>query len=256
MNLKLSKNHHAGSKAWQVLTPLEKYNNNNGIDTVWGLGANNFNVVAQAVKQNKSYLFTDMPYWNRYDPNHPNGNYHWRVCVNNVHVNHVFDLPNDRSKHIQLKEWKTSGEYVLVVPSSPTIHRFISKPNWLDQTLNRLKHITDLPIKVRNKPRRNGTSGPHVADVPLNDDLAQAKFVETSCSLVGVESVIQGIPTWSEPQAGCAPVSNTDLSTLEPVFPDRQQWLNTLSYHQWTAEELSGSLFVDTMKNLYPRVFS
>jgi hypothetical protein len=251
MKLKLAINHGPQSKAWQVLTPLKKYQHEQGLNTVWGLGAGNFNIVQESIRQNKHWIYTDMPYWNRYDPNNPNGVYHWRICIDNVHCNKVFELPNDRSKHIELKEWRHHGEYILVAPSSDTIHRYLGKTNWTDKTVAKLKTLTDIPIKIRNKPRKNGTSGPHVADIPLSEDLANAKYVITSCSMVGVEAVIEGIPTFCEPEAGCAPVANTDIFSLEPKFNDRQQWLNTLSYHQWTTSEIQSGQFESTFKDLY-----
>jgi len=251
MKLKLSTNHGPDSKAWQVLKPLQQYQNIEGIDTVWGLGSGNFNIVKSCILEKKNWIYTDMPYWNRFNPNNPSGTYHWRICVNGVHCNKIFDFPNDRSKHIELKEWKHEGEYILVAPSSDTIHRYLNKPNWTDDTIKKLKNITDMPIKVRPKPRKNGTSGPYVADTPLIEDLRNAKYVITSCSMVGVESIIEGIPTFCEPQAGCAPVSNTDIFSLEPRFVDRQKWINTLSYHQWTPAEIQNGTFFSNFKNIY-----
>ena len=256
MKLKLSTNHGIDSKAWQVLKPLQQYSHINGVDTVWGLGSGNWNIVMDAIKNNKTWMFTDMPYWNRFDPNYPQAEYNWRICLNSIHCNTVMELPNDRSKTIDLKEWRDAiGEYILVAPSSQTIHNFIGKPNWTQDTVDKLKTITDLPIKVRQKPRKNGTSGPHVAEVPLHIDLANAMYVVTSCSVVGVESVIEGIPTFCEPEAACAPVSNTDIFSLKPKICDRQLWLNTLSYHQYTPNELQNGTFVSIFKNLYPGVF-
>lgn len=247
MKLRLATNHGPESKAWQVLNGLKQFDSDDGIDTVWGLGSGNFEIVKQA----KNFLFTDMPYWNRYNPEQPNQQYNWRICVNNIHVNKTFDLPSDRSHAIQLREWRDHGEYILVAPSSDTIHRYIGKPNWLNDTVEKLKSLTDLPMKVRPKPRKKGTSGPHVADVPLSEDFINAKYVITSCSVVGVESVIAGIPTFCEPQAACAPVANTDIFSLKPMFPDRQQWINTLSYHQWTPIEIAQGKFLEIYKNLY-----
>lgn len=256
MKLKLATNHGPTSKAWQVLNPFGQYKDDNGVDTVWGLGAGNFNIVKTAMQAKKNWLYTDMPYWNRYHPDRPNDEYHWRTCVNGVHCNKIFNLPNDRSRQIELKEWTHEGEYILVAPSSDTIHRHIGKTNWTHDTVTKLKTLTDLPIKIRNKPRKNGTSGPHVADVPLQEDLRNAKYVITSCSLVGVEAVIQGKPVFSEPQAACAPVANTDIFSLVPKFPDRQMWINTLSYHQWTPSEIQSGQFATSFKNLYPEIFA
>jgi hypothetical protein len=251
VKLQLAKNHQPQSKAWQVLKPFAQYESTNGVPTVWGLGSGNFDIVKKA----KHFLFTDMPYWNRYNPDVPQGEYHWRTCIDNIHVTEVMDLPGDRSAHIDLKEWRDYGEYILVAPSSLTVHRYIGKPNWTEDTVKKLKTVTDLPIRIRDKPRRKGTSGPHVADTPLAVDFQQAKFVVTSCSVVGVESIIEGIPTFCEPEAACAPMSNTDIFSLEPEFPDRQLWLNTLSYHQWTPAELQSGKFASEFADMYQGVF-
>jgi hypothetical protein len=73
--------------------------------------------------------------------------------------------------------------------------------------------------------------------------------------VVGVEAVIEGIPTFCEPQAACAPVGNTDIFSLDPKICDRQLWLNTLSYHQYTPAEIQTEHLVLSFKSLYPGVF-
>lgn len=251
MKLNIAGNHASTSKAWQVLKPLQQYFDKQGIDTVWGLGSGNFDIIKNAIAKNLNWLFTDMPYWGRYNPGKPDAECYWRTCINGIHCNKILDLPNDRCKNITLKEWRDQGEYILVAPSSATVHRFINKANWTQDTVAKLKKLTDIPIKIREKPRKNGTSGPHVADVPLAEDLSNARYVVTSCSVVGVEAVIQGIPTFCEPESACAPVSNTDIFSLEPVMSDRQKWLNTLSYHQWTPSEIQNGELKNFIQYVY-----
>ena len=53
MKLKLSKPHGRDSKAWQVLKGLEQFESAEGVDTVWGLGSGNYDLVK--VLEEKGY---------------------------------------------------------------------------------------------------------------------------------------------------------------------------------------------------------
>ena len=122
----INNNHGKDSKAWYSLTPLKKYHATEGIDTMWGLGSANFTRVINNRSSGKPYLLCDMPYWDRWNPLkqavNPNGEYKWRVSYSNIHCNEIFDLPTDRINNIQIKDWRSKGEYILVAPSSPTLH--------------------------------------------------------------------------------------------------------------------------------------
>lgn len=248
----INNNHGPDSKAWYSLKPLQKYHSVDGIDTMWGLASSNF----KKVMENNPYILCDMPYWDRWNPLkqavNPNAEYKWRVSYNNIHCNQIFDLPHDRIKHIQIKDWKQQGEYVLVAPSSPTIHNVIGEPNWLDETIKHIKTQTDMPIKVRHKPRKGGKSGPAYALVPLADDLAGADCVVTSCSMVAVEALIEGIPVYSHDRSATSLMSKRSNEYGKHFRPNnRSDWLATLSYHQFTGEEFSNGLFENIFKELY-----
>ena len=58
-------------------------------------------------------------------------------------------------------------------------------------------------------------------------------------SNAAVESVILGTPVFVDRASAAALVGLTDLKQIEnPVYPDRQQWLNNLAYNQWNEQEL------------------
>ena len=253
----INNNHGKDSKAWFSLTPLKKYHDIEGVDTMWGLASANYIRVMDNKKTHKPYLFCDMPYWDRWNPLkqavNPKGEYRWRVAYSNIHCNEIFDLPTDRIKHIKIKDWRTKGEYILVAPSSPTLHSFIGRPNWLQETCDMLKTKTDLPIKVRHKPRRGGKSGPAYALVPLADDLAKADCVVTSCSMVAVDALIEGIPVYSNIESSTNLVSKRPQEFGEHFRPtNRLEWLATLSYHQYSSDEFINGMFSDVFQELYP----
>ena len=137
----INNNHGDDSKAWYSLKPLHQYLDQQGIPTMWGLGSANYTKAVSYVKNNKPWLFCDMPYWGRWNPLkmavNPHGEYYWRTCFKGIHVNKIVDgLPYDRIKNITLKDWRTKGEYILIAPSSPTVNRFIGEPNWEQETIS------------------------------------------------------------------------------------------------------------------------
>ena len=223
-------------------TIIRDYKVQNGTNVVWGLGKGNFDVV----KNSKQYVFTDMPYWNRWMGNR--AECYWRIIPNALHCNWITDRPNDRFNmlNITLKDERKTGKHILVCPSSSTVERFYNISNWTKHTVDELKKHTDRPIKIRNKPRANGTSGPLAATIPFEEDVKDAWAVVTSVSIAGVEAMCLGVPVFCHPASPVAPVGNLDLSKIEsPQFNRLNMWLNNLAYYQYNETELKQGLFND-----------
>jgi hypothetical protein len=206
----------------------------------WGLANNNFQLIKEYQKNNIPYYFTDMPYWNRWNGDNRQ-TCSWRVIPNALHCNWVKDFPNDRFKqlNVTVNDWRENGEHILVCPSSNTIEIFYDQTNWLNNTINEIKKYTDRPIKVRQKPRNDKTSGPMAAAIPFEEDVKNAWAVVTLSSIAGVEAACLGVPVFCHIASACSPLGNTNLSNIEsPVLSDRAPLLNTLSYYQYTEKEL------------------
>ena len=254
MKLNVINNRHGyDSKAWYSLRPLQKYMDTDGIPTMWGLAVGNYARCLELKNTSKKWLFCDMPYWNRWDPFNPHNDYSWRIIYSDIHVTHIIpNLPTDRIKHIQLKDWSDKGEYILVAPSSVTINTFIGQRNWEQDTVEKIKTQTDMPIRIRHKPRKNGKSGPAYADVPLQADLQKSSCVVTSCSMVAIDAIIQGVPVYCHPRCAAFPVAQSIENFGNPVFSDnRQEWLATLSWHQYTQQEITSGLFEEMFTQFY-----
>ena len=249
----INNGHGADSKAWYTLKPLKKYMDVQGIPTMWGLGVGNYDRCLNLKNNKQPWLFCDMPYWNRWDPHAPHDNYSWRIIHSDIHITKILpDLPDERIKHIELKDWNDKGDYILLAPSSVTINSFIGQRNWEQDTITFLKTKTDMPIKVRHKPRKNGKSGPAYADVPLHEDLKNAACVVTSCSMVAIDAIIEGIPVYCHPRCAAISVAQTIENFGQPVFSDeRGNWLKTLSWHQYTQKEIESGLFKEMFTQLY-----
>ena len=112
---------------------------------------------------------------------------------------------------------------------------------WETEAVAEIKKYTDRPIVFRPKtpdvPRIEGTT--YDSGVPLGVALGSANVVVTHHSNVGVDGLIDGAPVFST--IGVASVMGLqDLSRIEnPYYPEnREQWLNDVSYCQWSVTEL------------------
>lgn len=247
--------HKEDSKAYRVMNPLHEcygfrkildYSwDETGPSFFWGFVGKNYHLVKEHIRLGLKWYFTDMPYWGRWnglkEAVNPNMDFYWRIVPNSTHVTWVNDYPNDRFKQlgVEVHDWQTGGDHILVCPSSPTMERFIGQPGWTEQTVATLKRYTDRPIKIRHKPRARGTSGPAAARVPFAEDARNAHAVVTSVSMSAVEAACLGIPVFTHEQGPASPIALWDLSKIEtPIRPDRTKWLNTLSYYQFTEKEI------------------
>ena len=207
---------------------------------LWGLIANNSQYMVK-----DRYIFCDMPYNGRYDPNNEDwDNTYWRWCFNSLHDNRELNVPSDRFDQwdIKVKPW-SKGEHILICPSSNTMTQYMhnmSSQEWTDDTSRKIKSFTNRPIKIRNKPRKNGTSGPSVADSTIQSDLNNCHAMVVSGSICAVDSLINGIPVYSTsmyaPSGWC---TNRDLSTIDkPKYYDRETLFYNLAYKQYNIKEM------------------
>ena len=256
------------SKCWQVFTPLlEGWQGSTASDKFipdhrpicfWGLGWDNRIYAGRCIDEKRRWLFADMPYFNRWMGEHTADSCHWRLIPNGIHEHTIGDYPGDRadSLGIELRDWRKDGKHILIAPSSDTVTRFIlekdvSDKQWTRETVEILKDLTDRPIKIRNKPRKGKLSGPMVEITSLEADLRDCWAVVTTCSIVGIQAAIAGIPVFCHPRAPSAAVGNFALSRIErPEMPDRRQWLNTLTYRQFTKAEMRSGLAREILHQL------
>ena len=218
-------------------------NRNTGV--FWSLGSYNYALIKKYKEYNINWLFTDMPYWNRWMGNNRDTCY-WRIIPDDLHVTTVGDFPNDRLKKfpLSIKEWKLKGDYILVCPSSYMMENYYNEINWTENIIKEIKKYTDRPIKVRTKPRNATTSGPRAATIAFEDDCSNAYAVVTLASITGIEAALLGTPVFCHPLSACAPIATPDISLIETPFrPDRSKWLNTLSYFQYTEAEIKQGLY-------------
>jgi hypothetical protein len=180
--------------------------------------------------------------------------------------------PSDRwlriqkEQRIEIKDWRSKGEYVLVIlqrPGDSSLKNLLeihgTYKQFIDYTLRKIKENTDRPVRVRMHPLRQDRQLEALQnfDIEISTNTQGAGLLEggnglyqdfsNACAVVGfnsnalTESVCEGIPTFSLcPSSMAWECSNKDLSTLEsPKHFDRQQWLNNLGYCQWREDEIA-----------------
>jgi hypothetical protein len=89
--------------------------------------------------------------------------------------------------------------------------------------------LTDRQIVVRFKNSKR----------PLQQDLDGAHAVVANGTIAAVEAAILGYPVFDAPGSAAALVGQTDLTQIEhPVYPDREPWVRSLAYCQFSEAEL------------------
>lgn len=244
------------SKAWEIFNgiknnwPEEVMLLNNATETetknnsmFWGFVNNNLEMVKKAEAKKYQYWFTDTPYFGRFDNNNLKpDNHYWRICKNSIHAKFIPSCDSKRfdNFNINIMDPDHKGEYILVCPSSFGIHSYLNNTNWTDSTIKQLKKFTDRPIKVREKPRGRGTSGPSEAKISLKEELKNAWACVTSCSISAIESICMGKPIFCHEKSFAKTVGNLSLEDIEkPFYTNPRPWLNSLAYQQFTPEEFN-----------------
>jgi len=226
---------------------------------------------------NKPFICLESAVFRRNMPDPPHVNaYHrwnWSSYFRDEGIYNNKNCPPDRWKQIQktqridIKDWKTKGDYVLLVlqrPGDTSLKNLISihgsYENFITFTVNEIRKYTDRKIVVRPHPSRRLWQLEIIKKCNLKDviisenksregmlsggDQLYADF-KNAWAVVGfnsnalTESVCEGIPTFSMcPSSMAWECSNKTLKLIEqPKMFDRQQWLNNLGYCQWTEKE-------------------
>ena len=226
---------------WSDTNPVY---NRDSIDLVpshlWGIILNNKQVIDTLTANNIDWYFWDMPYYGRWGVS---DNYYWRCSKNSYHYSRTKDYPSDRFNLWNIiPKNKPEGSKILICPSSETMTQIATGLNvktWVAATIDEVRKYSDRPIDIRYKPRKNGTSGPAVADVPFEIQARDAHCVITSVSLCAVEAQLMGISTVCHASSFAADISISIEEIENCKTADTAQWFYNLAYSQFTPNEIS-----------------
>jgi len=191
-------------------------------------------LIAKWRETNRTFCYWDRGYARRvfatWLPRGDAGGY-YRWHLNSFQLQKIRDLPCDRWKALktEVTPWRGGGNHIVVAMPTATYSRFHGLENWTEKTIAELKKHTDRKIITRDKEDKR----------PLQEDLRGAHALVAHGSIAAVESVICGCPVYVAPDSAASLVGQTDLSKIEtPIHPDREPWLRSLSYSQFSESEL------------------
>jgi hypothetical protein len=239
-------------------------------------------------KSGKPYIVIESAVFraNMQQPPHPLAyhRYSWFSYFRDEGLYNNENRPDDRWKiikrqqNIEIKDWRTKGDYVLVVLQRPgdsslknLLEKYKTYEGFVSHTLNEIKKYTDRPIVVRMHPLRQDKQLEVLRkfNVNISENTQGAKLLEGGAGLykdfqnawcvVGfnsnalTESICEGIPTFSMcPSSMAWDCSNKTLKLIEqPKMYERQQWLNNLSYCQWNEDEIQRGLPLHHLLEIY-----
>ena len=165
------------------------------------------------------------------------GFYRWHL--NCAQMPRIYDVPDDRWQFLRLnayvKPWNKKGSHIVIADTLPDYWNLFCDEDWTKRTAIELKQYTDRKIIIRHKESKK----------PLAEELANAHCLVAHGSIAAVESVVMGCPVFVSDISAAKFMGLTDFSKIgTPVYPERQTWLNSLAYCQFTEHELvDGSLW-------------
>jgi hypothetical protein len=160
------------------------------------------------------------------------GYYRWHC--NAFQMESIRSVPDDRWKALniakELKPWRKGGHKIVIADTLPDYWNVRGLPvDWSQRMAAYLRTKTKRKIIVRHKESK----------VHLYDEIKTAHCLVAHGSIAAVEAVVMGIPVFVDKESAAALVGKTDFDDIEnPIYPERQQWLNSLAYCQFNETEL------------------
>lgn len=210
---------------------------------------NNEQLLHNKIKNKFPFWFVDSGYTNFI---HTKGRKEFhRLCRNDIHAvkpKHVF--PMDRLLNMIVnsrtltegfsfpKYWRITGNTVLIIPPSLHVCKVygLDQQKWIKEQKEKLKKVTDRPIKVRKKQGTRKTRTTLYQDV-LEDKSVYCVVGYNSNALT--EAVWAGVPIITLGNHITNPVSRNSIEQINDLYRDDvSQWLCYLSYSQFTSEEI------------------
>ncbi len=168
-----------------------------------------------------------------FDPANGRQSGYFRVMINGPENPVIPNMPSDRIQRLnaQLLPWQHQrGSQILICMPGPHfgLPWGINIQEWERDIVDEVRKHTDRDIIVRRKG----------STTPFSSDLLQAHALVTHSSSAAVTAAVFGIPVFCEPTCAAYPVRGGELHELEtPSYPDRDEWLRSLTYQQWDMME-------------------
>jgi hypothetical protein len=127
---------------------------------------------------------------------------------------------------VPLKPWSKKGKRVVLCGQTASY-----SPTWPD--LNAWYRQGTNATHFRTHP-----AGENPTALPVTHDFKDTRLAITLNSSVGVQAVLDGIPTVTMDDGAMAWDVTSHSIDAEPVTPVRQEWAHRLAWTQWTDDEI------------------
>ena len=186
-------------------------------------------------------------------------------------------MPADRWKKLsahaglEVQPWRQDGNHITIALQRPLDASLKSSErlrpsmykSWLLSVVTELQKKSDLPVHVRPHPGSIGQQQEEqwlesvrkdlpatvfwdTRKMPFKEAMKECKLCVTYNSGAGVDAALLGVPIMACNAGSFAwdvalhQPGQWNVST--PYTPDREQWLNNLSYVEWNLEEIAQGL--------------
>lgn len=195
------------------------------------------------IASKRTFIYWDRGYLRRvfatWLPKGDDGGY-YRWHVNKFQMDEIRNVPDDRWKALsigkEIRPWRKGGGKIVIADTLPDYWNVRGLPvDWSQRIAAELKTRTDRPIVIRHKESK----------LSLLEEIYDAHCLVAHGSIAAVEAVVLGCPVFVDRESAAALVGRIGFDDIEnPIYPDRQPWLNSLCYSQWNERELcDGTLF-------------
>ena len=233
--------------------------NNEDIPVIWSVLWNgrmlpNKEIFENARRNNKPILIIEVGNLKR--------NVTWRICLNHIHGLGTFgnddDLDIDRPAELglELKQINTNRkEGILIATQHSKSLQWEGMPSmdkWVMSTIEKIREKTDQTIILRPHPRSPMPGIEHefknvIRQNPVHVRGSYDDFnidynyhcVINHNSGVPIHAAIAGTPVICDKSSLAFPVSDTIDNILNPILPEREEWLISLAHTEWTVEEIA-----------------
>lgn len=192
----------------------------------------------------------------------------WKISINNINAlgkyGHQKNLDWDRPAKLGLRLYnhiRTKDSVVIATQHAKSLQvAHFDYAQWIEDTIQHLRTITDRMIVVRHHPRcrlpfndQPGVSLDSTNKIPGTYDSFDINFsyhaMINYCSGPGIQAAIAGCPVITDTSSLAHPVSITYDELENPPQIDRDRWLVEISHTEYTVEEIADGLWVKRLSD-------
>jgi len=207
----------------------------------------NESMLLNKMQNNYPFWFIDTGYTNFLETNKK-----WhRLVRNNLHHSNLLDVPVDRLEVFKEfpKPWRSSGDKILVIePGIFSANTFnVNVSNWKIDIEKEIRQYTDKPIVFREKFNKKIRT--NLYQELLNEDYYCVVNINSNAA---TEAIWAGIPVITLSKHITNSVSTSKISEINSLYkPNLANWLCSLSYSQFTYEELINGTAVNIVRKYH-----